>query len=272
MALRISLNEVADKKYEKPTYVSNALTIQEAIVLQFDAIYKEKDGVCRIDVFNLAKEVLVYEGYDIDEIEASIPLQWAVLEERHVICGYSLRNGAKNTPLNKYSLTNSFKEKRKAAYTRILHDLQTRSRLKTIKAFEKMQIDMGMRVVKYFPNHGEFEGVVVRVPRGKSTYYLVKYTDGDQEELTLDEARNIRKSHLSRYSIAEGTCLRKNFGTLGDFEGIVIRSPSRKHPWYKVLYKDGDEEDMSLLELEQCVEQWISCHLLKGSLGTKSCS
>ena len=47
----------------------------------------------------------------------------------------------------------------------------------------------GTEILKYFPGHGMYKGKVTRLPSHKNEFYRVKYSDGDDEDLSLEEMR-----------------------------------------------------------------------------------
>ena len=50
-------------------------------------------------------------------------------------------------------------------------------------------------------------------------------------------------------NIMVGAKIMKNFGTLGDFIGVVKQLASSDNPYYRIRYDDGDEEEMSEAEV-----------------------
>jgi hypothetical protein len=141
---------------------------------------------------------------------------------------------------------------------------------------------VGSSVRKSFPGHRGrvvYDGSVtfLKVFRGGETLFHVEYTDGDEEDLTLEELRKVlcvsasngnhhghahdtRASHgpssrgdddLSQYV---GRFVRKMFTGFGYFDGVVTsvrrESPGRE-ALFRVVYSDNDQEDLSLGELQK---------------------
>lgn len=52
-----------------------------------------------------------------------------------------------------------------------------------------------------------------------------------------------------------GTLITKEFGEQGWFDGTVY-AYDNEELWYKIKYADGDEEEMDLNELEQCINDY----------------
>uniref|UniRef100_A0A7S4IZC2 PTM/DIR17-like Tudor domain-containing protein n=1 Tax=Odontella aurita TaxID=265563 RepID=A0A7S4IZC2_9STRA len=154
---------------------------------------------------------------------------------------------------------------------------------------EGEEIVIGTKMLKTFDGMGDFEGTVVKVPSKGSPFYKVRYDDGDEEDLDEDELR----SHISYWKkrrkakaeesveseetrgkneddddedddeeeeeeegIVVGTKMLKTFYGLGDFEGTVVKVPSKGSTYYKVKYGDGDEEDLDDEELRSHISYW----------------
>ena len=71
-----------------------------------------------------------------------------------------------------------------------------RSRRRSTKAAKRPRrkralIDLGTKILKEFEGHGDFEGVIEAVPDSDDEYqeyYRVRYLDGDEEDMSEDEA------------------------------------------------------------------------------------
>eukprot|EP00978_Attheya_sp_CCMP212_P018016 scaffold48788_cov42-Attheya_sp.AAC.1 len=51
-------------------------------------------------------------------------------------------------------------------------------------------IEVGAQIVKHFPSHGDFGGVVTSLPTKEDPFYRVRYDDGDDEDMSEDEIQN----------------------------------------------------------------------------------
>jgi len=59
-------------------------------------------------------------------------------------------------------------------------------------------VKVGSKLLKSFDELGEFEGYVRRMPTKRNSYYMVRYTDGDEEDLSDTEVREHIKSYRLR--------------------------------------------------------------------------
>ena len=106
---------------------------------------------------------------------------------------------------------------------------------------------IGRAVKKIFEGQ-QYNGTVVAF---NSPYYLVKYSDGDSEELDKNEVTSIlNKSSIDNATPEPmlGRVIRKSFDGIY-FIGFVEGCSD----FYTVLYEDGDREDLSRDELAEVV-------------------
>lgn len=114
----------------------------------------------------------------------------------------------------------------------------------TIDTFKLYPI--GQRICKDFPGHGMFHGHVQKCPTSKNPFYDVVYTDGDIESIDIAD--------LPKYVLFPiGQKIKKNFPNHGTYVGKVKEHPSSKHPFYEIIYSDGDAEHIHIDELHKYV-------------------
>ena len=120
---------------------------------------------------------------------------------------------------------------------------------------------LGRTVRKSFPPFGTFVGTVVGFD---SPFYSVVYSDGDQEEMTLEDLQSlllsppssvddtaghaVACSRLSDAANFVGRFVEKEFPGHGFFKGRVV-SELPAEDLFSIVYEDGDREDVSREEL-----------------------
>ena len=71
-----------------------------------------------------------------------------------------------------------------------------------------------------------------------------------QEKMEEEDRASKQTTNDGRYEIVVGAKITKHFNGQGDFAGTVQNLPTSNHPYYRVLYDDGDEEDLSETEIQ----------------------
>lgn len=107
----------------------------------------------------------------------------------------------------------------------------------------------GTVVHKVFRGFGWYQGEVVSFD---GELYKVRYSDGDEEEyeeVELDNVLEEAKKRPAKYP--NGTHMEKFFPGFGWFNGKIFDFDGT---YYKVLYEDGDEEEISENEMEDIFE------------------
>ncbi len=126
---------------------------------------------------------------------------------------------------------------------------------------------IGYKIRKQFGDHGIFQGTVTSYH--PATGYRIRYTDGDVEDLDKDEVMDLmRSSCCCRYQVGDrvsvswggsfkahivGRTIKKRFGDHGVFEGTV--KSFHRNTGYRVVYGDGDSEDLSRDEIADLLMQ-----------------
>ena len=116
--------------------------------------------------------------------------------------------------------------------------------------------EMGFKFAKKF-NSKYFTGTVTQINEGNSNDITRKvvYNDGDEENLSLLQIRALKKNskYIDNITFNEsiecddvGFHFRKKFKNHGFFIGSVSEILHRKNKNRRVLYCDGEEEDLSL--------------------------
>lgn len=71
------------------------------------------------------------------------------------------------------------------------------------------------------------------------------------QALAEEEQSTALASHTGSYGkiIPVGTTFKRNFDSLGEFEGVVVATPTVSSPFYKVEYEDGGSESLHHVSL-----------------------
>mmetsp|Transcript_16363 Transcript_16363/g.24112 ORF Transcript_16363/g.24112 Transcript_16363/m.24112 type:complete len:494 (+) Transcript_16363:61-1542(+) len=105
---------------------------------------------------------------------------------------------------------------------------------------------IGQEICKHFSGFGTFYGHVEKHPTSNNPFYDVVYTDGDSESIDVDE--------ICKYVLYPiGQNIQKHFPGHGVYHGKVKEHPSSPHPFYLILYNDGDAEHIHVTELHKYV-------------------
>ena len=111
-----------------------------------------------------------------------------------------------------------------------------------------------------------YEGKIIHVPDSKDDFYKVRYTDGDEEELELDEVYKCRRHFLNskkrpseckENKYRKGTKIANYFptGECVDGEILAVNQTS-----YKVQYDDSTMETICQENMKEEVEAYKAAH------------